>query len=290
MGRRRTLRRGRAGLLDHQSFEASRLGVERDLDLAVIARVAPLFMGWWAKKGGPFDPGMTGSEQVTFDKLVDDQATTAIGSRAGGDVPGYTISIDTLYGYHFGQETNDFKTVTTDYFAIPQLIMDGDVAAGGTSPVHGVARHLNEESNPKHVEFFQCAAGLKEAGIGVPPLNSLTTTQSFLEDNRGAAEAYVRAWHRGMQWLSEDPMGRIMADQEKHFQQLGVTSEAQVQYIVDWGVNLSLDNEYPYNYIDIELTEEAIEGDKNFLSTAAERGFIPSEWDQRVEFVTIPQE
>lgn len=272
------------------SFEASRLGVERDQDLAVVARIAPLFMGWWTAKGSDYDPANTGSVQASFDALVDDGATTAVGSWAGGDVPGYTITIDSQYGYTFSEENNDFNTVTADYFAIPQLMMEGEVAAGGTSPVHGVSRHLDDNGDPQHVELFQCASGLQEAGIGVPPLNSLTTTQEFVENNRGAAEAYVQAWHQGMSWLNEDPMGRIMEDQSGHFQQLGVETEAQAQYLVDWGVNLSRENEYPYNYVDIELTDQAIEEDRNFLQTAAERGFIPENWSDKVEFVTIAQE
>ena len=272
------------------SFAASRLGVERSQDLAVVARIAPLFMGWWAAKGGEYDPANTGSTQASMDALVENSATTAVGSWAGGDVPSYTITIDSQYGYTFTEEDNDFNTVTADYFAIPQLMMEGEVAAGGTSPIHGVSRHLDDNGDPQHVELFQCAQVLEDVGIGVPTLYSLTTTQEFVSNNRGAAQAYVQAWYEGMQWLNEDPMGRVMEDQSAHFQQLGVETEAQAQYLVDWGVNLSLDNEFPYNYADVELTDSAIEEDRNFLQTAAERGFIPENWSDRVEFVTIPQE
>lgn len=272
------------------SLEATRLGTEREIDLAVIARVAPLYLGWWAEKGGPFDPATTGSAQASMDKIVNEQATTLVGSWAGGDVPGYTMAIATAFNYSFTQGAdNEFSTSTADYFAIPTLVLQGDAAAGGTSPLHGVGLHV-ENNEPQHVELFNVAKVMEGAGLGVPPLNSLTTTQQFVEEHRGAAEAYVRAWHRGMEWLFEDPMARILEDRDEHFQQLAIETEEQAQYINDWGVNLEYDNPYPYNYLDVELTDEFIEKDRNFLSVAEENGFVPSGWQDRVSFVQIPQE
>ncbi len=257
------------------SLEAARIGAERDLDLAVFGRVAPLFKGMWVPRGGQYDPESTGGAQATIDAIAEDSATVGIGSWAGGEIPGYMAAFNTEFGYTFSQEQSDFNAITADYSAIPQLMLDGDLAIGDASPVHGIARHLDESGTPQHREVFNCAATLEANDIGIPLLNSLTTNQSFLEENEEAAAAFLRAWHEGMAWLFEDPMGRIMSDEEGHFEQLAVTTEAQAQYIADWGINMSLDNEYPIVYEDQELTDSFIEEDRGFINRVAELGVAP---------------
>lgn len=271
------------------SLEAARLGAERDLDLTVFGRVAPLFKGMWVSRGGSYDPESTGGAQATIDAVVEDNATVGIGSWAGGEIPGYMAAFNAEFGYTFSQEQSDFNAITADYAAIPQLMLDGDLAIGDASPVHGIARHLDESGTPQHREVFNCAALLEANNIGIPLLNSLTTNQSFMEENEEAAAAFLRAWHEGMAWLFEDPMGRIMSDEETRLEQLAVTTEDQAQYIVDWGVNMSMDNEYPIVYEDQELTDSFIEEDRGFINRVAELGVAPENWEENVNYAKLAQ-
>jgi hypothetical protein len=71
------------------SLEAARLGVERELELVVIGKVAPLFKRMWVARVGEYDPEMTDGTQVTIDKIVEDDVAMGIGSWAGGEIPGY---------------------------------------------------------------------------------------------------------------------------------------------------------------------------------------------------------
>jgi hypothetical protein len=268
------------------AFEASRLGVERGIDLAAVGKLAPLFMGWWTVKGSEFDPANSGGVQASIDMLANQNAQVGIGSWAGGDVPGYTTVLDAVYGYTFREGSeNDFNTVTADYNAVPQLMLEGQLEAGGTSPIHGVARGLDDSGNPQHVELFQCASALVEEGIGIPPLNNLTCTQSFMDDNREAVVAYRDAWNEGLEWLFEDPVARIEEDEEEHLEQLGVNTMAQAEYLIEWGVNLNMDNEYPYVYQELDMGDEYLDNLNSVLETSASRGFIPGGWQDRVSIM-----
>jgi len=271
------------------SLEAARLGAERDVDLAVFGKAAPLFKGMWVARGGPYDPESTGSAQATIDSIVEDEATMGIGSWAGGEIPGHMAAFSSEFDTTFSQEQSDFDVVTADYAAIPQLILDGDLAIGDASPVHGVARNLDENGTPQHREVFNCAEILESNDIGIPLLNSLTTNQSFIEDNRGAAAAFLQAWHEGMAWLFEDPIGRIMMDEENHFEQLAISTESQAQYIVDWGINMEMDNEYPIVYQDQELDDSFISADRGFINRVAELGVAPESWEDNVVYEKLEQ-
>lgn len=271
------------------SLEAAILATERDLNLATFARISPMHMGWWVERGGDYDPETTGGEQATFGSIVEDGASVGIGSWAGGHIPVDTIVLDEAYGYTFAEEEGDFNVVTADYVAIPDLVLQGELAIGGTGPMWGIARNLDDDGEPRHTEVFNGAAKCEELNLGVPPFNNLIVTQEFIEEHEPAAEAYIQAWHRGMQWLYDDPMGRIMANREDNFAELAIETEAQAQYIVDWGINLSLDNDYPYNYREQEFTDDRIEQERNFLSAANEVGFVPDGWEDRLTHHKVPQ-
>lgn len=272
------------------SLEAAILATERELELATFARISPMHMGWWVERDGDYDPSVTGSEQATMDKIVEEGANVGIGSWAGGHIPVDTIVTEEEYGYTFSEEGGDFSVVTADYVALPDLVLQGEVAICGTGPMWGIARNLGDDGTPRHTEVFNGAAKSEELGLGVPPFNNLVVTQQFMEDHRDAAEAYIHAWHRGMDWLYEDPMGRILANQEANFEELAIETEEQAQYIVDWGVNLTLSNEYPYNYQEQEFTDARIESERNFLSEANAVGFIPDGWEERLTHHKVPQE
>lgn len=271
------------------SLEAARLGAERDIDLTVFGKVAPLFKGMWVARGGEYDPETTGGAQATIDAVVENGGTLGIGSWAGGEIPGHMAAFSSEFGYMFSEEESDFSVVTADYSAIPQLILDGDLAIGDASPVHGVALNLDESGTPQHREVFNCAEVLEANDIGIPLLNSLTTNRSFIEENEEATAAFLRAWHEGMSWMFEDPMGRITSDEETHFEQLAVESEAQAEYIVDWGINMAMDNEYPIVYEDQELTDSFIEQDRGFINRVAEIGVAPESWEENVNYAKLSQ-
>jgi hypothetical protein len=273
------------------TFEAARLSAERDMNLASFGRVAPNFMGWWVEKGGEFDSQNTGSTQDSIEQLASGSGKVGIGSWAGGHVPPDAMIMDRVYdGYDFGEGKSDFNVVTANYGAIPQLTLQGDLAAGSTSPVHGVARQLDDNGEPELAQLFNAASILDRNDYGVPLLNSLTTNQQFIEENEGACTALLQTWTRGMEWLFSDPMGNIGSNQQENLEVLHLENMEQAQYLTDWGISLSLENEYPIVYQDVAWTGDTIEADKAFLSTAQDAGFIPEGYQDRLSWVELPAE
>ena len=265
------------------SLEATRLAAERDQELAINAKMAPMFMGWFVKNNGPYDPKKTGGVQASIDKLAQDKkANVGIGSWAGGDVPAEAIAMKEVYGHNFTQDKNDFSVTTADYNAIPQLINKGTLAAGSSSPVHGGAPYLVTDP-PKVTNLFYTAEALTKAGVGLPMLNNWTTRKKFAEENSGAVRALVQSWRTGMEWFFKNPM-KIVTEDKEHLEQLGVENKRQAEYLVKWGITLELDNKYPFVYKDIAVDDKYIKQDKNFLSSAQEMGFVPDGWQDRLTY------
>jgi len=99
----------------------------------------------------------------------------------------------------------------------------------------------------------------------------------------------VQSFSEGLGWLYEDPIGRIEGDEE-HLTQLGLQNMDQAQYVLDWGLNLDLDNDLPVIYEDIELTDSFIEEDKNFLRSAQDVGFLTQGWEENLEYRQVATE
>jgi hypothetical protein len=199
--------------------------------------------------------------------------------------------LDRVYGgYDFGEDNSDFNVVTAEYGAIPQLIVNGDLACGSSSPVHGVARQLDDNGDPMLTPLFSAAGALADAGYGVPLLNSLTTNQEFIDENEGACTALLQAWTRGMNWLFEDPMGRIEANEEENLETIHLDNMTQAEYLVDWGIEMTLDNDYPIVFEEVGWSDSTIEEDQAFLTAAEEAGFVPSGYQDRLSWVDLPVE
>lgn len=264
------------------SLEATRLAAERDQELAINAKLAPMFMGWFVKTGGPYDPENTGGVQASVDKLAQSgNASVGIGSWAGGDVPAEAIAMREVFGHNFTQDNNDFNVTTADYNAIPQLIHNETLAAGSSSPVHGGAPFLVSDP-PGITNLFYTAEVLTDGGVGVPMLNNWTTRMAFAEENPGAVRALIQSWREGMDWLYANPVE--ISTQDAHLEQLGVENARQAEFIARWGIATELENEYPIVYRDIEVDDQYIEQDTNFLNSASDLGFVPENWSDQITY------
>lgn len=273
---------GQADFSTMSSLEAAQLAGERDRNLAVFGRIHPQYMGWMVENGGEYDPEETGSVEESITKLVEDDALVGIGAWNGGHVPVDTVILDELYGYEFAEEGGDFEVTTADYIAIPQLIVDGELAAGSTSPEHGGARFMVDDP-PGLTELFWGADIAEENGFGLPMLNSLVTTQSFMDERQDAAEAFANALQEGISWFLDDPKG-IVLDNQEYIEMMGVETAEEAEYIIDWGINLEYSTDQQMVYEEITMDSDAIEADKEFIDYSANIGFVPENWEDRVSY------
>jgi hypothetical protein len=278
------------------SLEAAKLAGERDIPLAVNANLAPQIMQVVGERGGPYDPANSGSPQASMDRLAEQQDVFALGGWGGGTGIMMPMIVQEAFGYTFtDDESSDFENIrTAEYSAVPPLVENGDVAMGTSSPIHGAspfmapAEYTGEE--PTVTSLYGCGSIVAELeGFNAPQLNSWTCSQEYASQYPGSPRGVVRAFSDGLAWLYEDPIGRIEGDDE-HLNQLGLENMDQAQYVLDWGINLSLDNELPVIYEDIELTDQFIEEDKNFLRTAQDVGFLTEGWEENLDYRQVTTE
>lgn len=276
------------------SLEAAKLGGERDLPLAVNANLAPQIMQVVGEKGGDYDPDVSGSAQASMDLLHERQDVFALGGWGGGTGIMMPMIIKEAFGYEFADdESTDFDRITTaEYSAVPTLVERRDAAMGTSSPIHGAAPTMApaeyNDAEPTVTSIFGCGSAVAELdGFAAPQLNSWTCSQDYAAQYPGSPRAIVQSYTEALKWMYEDPMGRIEEDPE-HLTQLGLEDLDQAQYVIDWGINLELDNDLPVAYEDIELTDEFIEQDRNFLRSAEEVGFLSEGWEENLEYRQIP--
>lgn len=266
------------------SLECATLGPEREIPLAVNAKMAPQWTGMLVKAGSKYDPANTGSAQATFDMVVDENANVGLGGWAQGHLPADRIVVKENYGYDLSED-GDFKIQMTDLFAIPKLLMEEKIAIGPGAPILGAAPMMMK--NPPELKpLYWIANELNNMGYGAANLNCWTTTQKFAKENPKAVKAVVQSWREGMKWFFENPVGLA----KSHAEMIGAKNKAQARYMAKWGIL----NEYDMNtsmlYKDIQVDDQFIKSDKDFLSRVAELGLVPDDWSDWLNYRQVPQE
>lgn len=268
---------------DMSPIEAATLGSERDLNLATNGRMTSFFIGPLVKNGGPYDTSTTGGLEPSINK-ISNQGKFGIGSWGGGDVHAYQIIFPERYGLAFGENQSDFEVVTADYFALPGLVNDEEVAAVSTAPHYGAAPMFVGDS-PDLEALFYTSDMLQEMGYGASMLNSWVCTQEFAESNPGAVKALVGAWQATVSDFLSRPYE--LATQDAYMEMLAVENEEQARWLIDWGVKNKYDYNTPVLYEDVTFTEERIANERNFIAASADAGNIPGDWDDHLEFRTV---
>lgn len=268
---------------DMSPIEAATLGSERDLKLATNGRMVSFFPSPLVKNGSPYDVDETGSAEATIQKIAN-EGKFAIGSWGGGDVQAYRVMMEDRFGLRFAEEGSDFEVVTADYFALPGLAADGEVAAISTAPQYGAAQ-LFASDPPVLEEVFWTADLMRDMGFGTGVLNSWVTTQEFADDHPKAVEAVVGAWEETVQDFNSRPYE--LATKSEYMEMMAAQSEEQARWLVDWGVKNEYSYDTPVLFEDATFSDERIEGERQFISRSAELGFISSDWDDHLEFRTV---
>ena len=263
------------------SLEAAQLANQRDMDLVVFGRIHPMYMGWYVRSGGDYDPAETGGVGASIDAIVEDQALVGVGAWNGGDIPTEALVLGEVHDYEFSEE-GDFNVTTADYVAIPTLVEQGDLDVGSSSPEHGAARFLVNDP-PELTQLFNGVDYATENGLGAPQLNALVTSKEYAENNQPALEALVNSLEEGFNWFEEDPVGIATGDEE-HIEQLGAQNAAEAEYIIRWGVNTEYDFETGMLYDSITLTDDYVDKDRSFLESATDIGFLEDGWQDKVEY------
>lgn len=283
-----------SGGADYETFgslECAMLATERDVPITVNANLVPQFILTITNEGSKYDPKNAGGSQKSVDAIVKDQALYGLPGWGGSTATALVLAFQEGFGYNFSEsEKTDFNITTAEWNAVPGLLQSGDLAVGNNSPEHGMAREVDKNGNHPFATIFQIGQVMKEVGFGLPQMNSWACSQEITDKHPNASPALVQAYYEGIQWLFEDPIGRVKEKQEKNLSRLGVEEVYQAQWLIDWGLTLKLDNEIPIQFEDIELTDEFIETDSKFLDKAQEAGYMgKTPWNEVLKYRKVKQ-
>lgn len=277
---------GQADFETISTIESSALASEREMPLSITSKLAPMFGSLYVRTGERYDPEVSGSPKASIDRLVEDQALVGIISWATGGIPIYQVLLEAGYDYQFTRD-GDFNIQVTDPATIGKLTVEGDLAACDGTPVHGLSPYLVPRDDPQLTPIWPSAAEkLNELGYGTPQLNNWITTADYHSNHPGATRALLESWREGMDWFMSKPK-EIVTETESRMEQLGVTSEQQARFVIDWGINLDYENTTPIVYQDVTMSDEFIEEDKKFLDEAANFGSVPENWSDWIQYEQV---
>lgn len=276
------------------SLEAAAIAGERDIPLTCNANLAPFFPLVMGRRDGEYTPDVTGGPQESWNKLVENDVSFAFSGWGGGTAAVMSVAMPTAYGYDINEDQgeSDINVTTAETFVVPQLVAEGQVKLGGSSPVHGAVSYMTGDS-PELAKVAQFGEDVQSELGSTPQYNSWTCTQEMTESTPGAAEAVVQGMNEGTSWFFANPID-IVNNDTYHQEQLGITDPDNAEFVLEWGVNLSQpgpwENEIPIIYEDLELTDQFIEGDKEFLQNAIDVGFFPESALERLQYRQVDQE
>lgn len=282
-----------AGGADFESFgslEAAIIGGEREIPLACNADLVPVFLECYTQQGTPYDPAEHGGGDAgiaaAIDQQVEDQEPVGHNGWGGGTTPSGKMVYQSRWGYTWSEETDqtDIPTQVVQFFAMAKLLNQGELMLGINSPEHGMSPFMKSPTDLTSV--FQLGAELEKEGFGIPQLNAWTSSQEFASEYPEAVEALVQGYQEGVDWLFSDPIGIIVGNEDR-MDMLGMENEADVTFLVEWGIKLSdpgpWENDLPPQWEDTEITDEFIEADTNFLNAVTDAGMIPA-WEEFLDY------
>lgn len=282
-----------AGGADFESFgslEAAIIGGEREIPLAVNANLVPVFLEVYTQQGSPWDPAEHGGGddgiRAAVDQQVEDQEPMGHNGWGGGTTPAGKLLYESRFGYTWSEESDqtDLPTQVVQFFAMAQLLGEGELSLGLNSPEHGMSPYMNPPTDL--TRQLQLGTELEKEGYGIPQLNAWTSSQEFADDYPEGVEALVQGYQEGVDWLFSDPIGIITADDDR-MDMLGMENQGDVEFLIEWGILLSdpgpWENDLPPQWEDTAITDEFIETDTDFLNAVTEAGLIP-EWEEFIEY------
>lgn len=274
-------------------IECARIATERDIDLVMHGLAATNYEGIYVRRGDELDPANTGSVEETMRTIAEEDVLFGNAGWNQGEVPAGQITFQDKYGLIYTQEGGDFNVTSADWFALPQLLVQGDVDVIVNAPPLGAASEVVKDPSPiKDILWYQ--PGLEDAGLDARTMNlgMWPTSPEFSEEHEDALAAFMRAWVRGIEYVDDPANYDEIVANEDYVSALNAETEEEARVILEFGQQpgshqeASPGNTTPIMLTDIEFTDEFIETDKEALRRVASEPFnlIPEGWEDRLEY------
>jgi ABC-type nitrate/sulfonate/bicarbonate transport system substrate-binding protein len=271
---------GQSDIAGLGATEASIMATNREFNVVIPGQTYVANGTIVVRDGSPFDPDEAGGLQQAFENLAND-GVFGIGGWEGGDVKIFSVLFPEAFGLEFGEDTGDFTVRSTgDYGTLPQLVADGELDSGD------VIMSLNTFefflSDPPELTALKYVPDLMvENGFNPDSFGGIVARKEFADQNEDALTAYVEAWQEGVDWFYDDPSQAV-----NRYQDIfpGIDTDRELEFIVDFATGQTEHAKTPVFYDPVSLTDEWISQQERFLNLAAERGQVPSGWEDWVEF------
>lgn len=264
-------------VISNSTVQAARMAVERDMDLVANALYMRNKIGVFVARDGPYDPNNTGDVQASVDKLVEDGANIGIGGWAGGDIPPLQVTLES-YGYSFEEEGGDFPVFTADFFALGDLIANGELAAASTHLGLGIG-DLMMTSPPEIVPLFWYTQSLNSLGYGADSfaIGNILCRQEYADNKPEVVEAIVDGYDEATTWAHNADYNELG---EEYVEPLAANSAEEAEFVLEHSFTEGI----PFIPRSITLTDSIIENDERALSKAEELGAVPEGWNDRLTY------
>ncbi|MDX1747037.1 MAG: hypothetical protein R3324_13960, partial [Halobacteriales archaeon] len=273
--------------LSVSTIDIARMGAEQGINGSVVAPMLTSFGGPLVRAGGPYDPAETGSAQASIDKVSDDNGRFGIFGWSAGHVPVDQIILQELFGKELTEEGGDIRAQPTEPPAIPQLVMQDELAMGWHSPAHGSGGRLLAQ---ELVPLYWGAEELSRNNFGMAPLANIATRPAYLEENREAVEAFLRAFNQGVTWFYDSGVDDIPGN-ETYMEPIGAGSAEEARYTVEWVISndvpLGYETDTPRLHNPARVTQSWIDQNTAFMDRAADIGQVPSNWQEFVAYEQV---
>lgn len=269
------------------ALEAFIMGKERDFQPTIVNKYANSFLGMLTKRGSDWDPANTGSPEETLNKVIDEGANIGIAGWGSGSIPAYNVVFHELIGQAFSPDNSNLNVVTTDLFAMPDVINNEEVAIGSNAPLSGSAPYMSQGDDSPIVPVLWPHKIIEDKNLGVPPLTNLCVKNSFATEHPEALRAIADEWDKAYSWAMTDGVERF--SQEEIYSLFGAESEEDARYAYNWsrGVDVPFSPGATTYYENNRMTDEYINNVTKYMDHAASLGIIDSSWNEFVTFTKL---
>lgn len=278
--------------------ESAQMAMKRDLELTVHAQAATNYEGWYVRKGSDLDPANTGSAQATMKKVMEENRPYGHPGMNQGVVWPESAMWYNRFGIKFGPGTNPPLNIKqTDWFSLPQLLLDGKVDMIVNAPALGMTSTLVKD-DPRVVDIRWCQPEVERAGLSPRTLNlgGFATRTKFSENHEGAIVGWMEAWKEGVKWSNNRDNWDDILGKKENWKYFSAQTKQQAKYNLHFAYSdnpsqekmLSTENSLPIILEDFELNDQRIADYKKAIKYMEKTGALKSDrWEDLLSFKAI---
>lgn len=288
---------GQLDMMLANPMELARMGTNQGTESMSFAGVTKLIGGITLPAESEYSASETGSIEASVQAMAEDNVRFGFDGWSSGDIPFLSTLFD-QWGVNYTPTNSDFQMIDTEAPTIGNMLANGELDAANYAPyLPGYISNIIPEINLENL-FIELEL-MDELGYSEPlMLAGLGARRDSFEQDRDGYVAFARALSESVTWLVNN------VDAVKEWDDLvelsGRQTQQQAEFLYDWNLGSDLSSIYGEEYAQWELpsstvyenaymSDELISVHQDFLDTAAEGGFVTSDWTDYVSFAQLDE-